>query len=81
MQMIVETLFFFTILKIVPKHGPIKGSQYLTNTIEAFLSRIILPILNQFNGLIELMEMFMVKSFGAGVLLYCDLPGNIKEGY
>src|SRR5689334_1139484 len=54
MQTILVCLFFFTLRRIVPNAGPIKGSQYLTTIKSGFSFLNFLPVFNQFNGFMEL---------------------------
>ena len=46
-------LFFLILLAIVPKQGPMNGIQNLITTISGLSFFILLPILNQLNGLTE----------------------------
>jgi hypothetical protein len=39
------------------------------------------PTVNQLKGLTELIQTFIFKSFGAGSVEYCVVPGKIKLGY
>ena len=66
---------------MVPSAGPMKGSQYLTNTISGLAFFNALPTFIQFSGLIELMTVRMVIPSGGGSVVYWVVPGNKKDGY
>jgi hypothetical protein len=66
---------------MVPRQGPMKGSQYLTITIAGFNLYISLPTENQFNGFTEFMTTLISISGGAGSLENCVVPGNKNPGY
>ena len=74
-------LFFLMILLIVPKHGPINGSQYLTITMFACSALILFPDWYQLSGLTELMHWMILRSFGGSLSEYWVLPGKRKLGY
>ncbi len=66
---------------MVPKHGPIKGSQYLTTMISGFKFLSSLPTFSQLNGLMELIQTFIFRSAGGSSVEYCVVPGNKILGY
>ena len=66
---------------MVPKQGPINGSQYLTMTKWVFEFFIFVPILIQLKGLIEFIKIWIDKSIGAGSLENWVVPGNKNCGY
>ena len=74
-------LFDFTILEMVPKQGAKKGIQNRTINKSGRSCLILKPTRIQLNGLIELIPIFIMTSFGAGSFEYWVLPGNSKEGY
>jgi len=69
------------LLKIVPRHGPIKGSQYLTITISGSIFFISFPTEIQFNGFTEFIFILIGMPSGAGSEEYWVLPGKRNEGY
>src|SRR6185312_6989285 len=68
--------FFFMILKIVPRQGPIKGSQYLTTIISGFIFFNSFPTLIQFKGFTELIFILIGILSGAASDEYCVFPGK-----
>src|SRR5688572_29266532 len=76
MQTTLVCLFFFTLLRMVPKHGPINGSQYLTTIISGMIFFNSFPTFIQLKGLTELMETFISRSVGGSSVEYCVVPGN-----
>ena len=67
--------------RIVPRAGPMKGSQYRTTTRSGRILRSISPVRIQFSGFTEWMQTRMSRSFGAGSDEYCVVPGKRKPGY
>ena len=59
-------LFLRILLMMVPKQGPMNGSQYLTTTISGFSRDRRVPTLIQLIGLIEFIRTRMLRSFGGG---------------
>lgn len=66
---------------MVPRHGPIKGSQYLTTITSGFSFFSSFPILIQLKGFTELILILIGIFFGAGSDEYCVVPGKRKDGY
>jgi len=81
MQMTFVCLFFFAILAVEPKHGDIKGCQYLINKISGLFFLIIRPVFIQLNGLIELRTLVILIFSGGGFSVYWVFPGNKNPGY
>src|ERR1700690_2354393 len=81
MQIIFVCLFFFTLLKIVPRHGPIMGSQYLTIIISGLKFFNSFPTDNQLKGFTELIFILIEIFSGAGSVEYWVVPGKRKDGY
>src|SRR5690349_262462 len=77
---LVQWLFLIS-FATVPRHGAINGNQYRIKTKSGFFFLIVVPKLNQVNGLIELSDLWMVKSVGLSPSSYWDLPGKRREGY
>src|SRR5665647_3415584 len=73
--------FFFTLLKIVPRHGPIKGNQYLTTIISGCIFFISFKTANQLRGFTEFIFTLIGIFLGAGSVEYCVVPGKRKDGY
>src|SRR5690606_25439799 len=65
-QTIWVCLFFLTLRKMVPKHGPINGSQYLTTITSGCSFFNSLPTEIQFSGFTELILTLMGMFTGAG---------------
>src|SRR5664280_32355 len=81
MQITVVCLFDFAILAIVPKQGPINGSQNLIRRISGFSLLIKNPVKIQLIGFIELILRVMLIPCGGGLSVYCDFPGKSNFGY
>jgi len=69
------------LLAMVPKQGPINGSQYRMITISGRSFEILFPILIQLKGLTELMDRTILMPSGAAFSENWVFPGNKKEGY
>src|SRR5690606_33098059 len=78
---ILVCLFFLTILSMVPRQGPMKGSQYLTTIMSGAIFFSSLPALYQLKGLMELMRTCIFSCAGGGSEEYCVVPGKRKPGY
>src|SRR5664279_524625 len=73
--------FFFALLKMVPRAGPMNGSQYRTTISSGISFFSLLPMRSQLNGLMELItECIKVPTGGASVE-YWVVPGNKNPGY
>jgi hypothetical protein len=66
---------------MVPRQGPINGSQKRTTTILGFIFLICFPTFSQLNGFMEFILTKIFRFFGAGSVEYCDVPGNRNPGY
>src|SRR5687768_5639001 len=74
-------LLDFALRKIVPRHAPMKGSQYLTTIISGLYFFNSFPIFIQLRGSMELMHTFILRFAGAGSDEYWVVPGNKNCGY
>src|SRR5664279_5838211 len=73
--------FDFAILAIVPKHGPINGSQNLIRRMSGISLLIKRPVKIQLIGFTELILRVMLTPRGGGLSVYCDFPGKSNPGY
>ena len=74
-------LFFFTLRRIVPRHGPMNGNQYLTTIISGFIVFNSLPTVIQLTGFTELIFTLIGIFSGGGSVEYWVVPGNKNDGY